>query len=80
VHADAGEADLAGLLGDLLGFQEVVGELRGGLFAVEIPDVDVVGPELFEAGVQVRQRLGLVLPSSLGGDVDLLALARYRTS
>ena len=53
VRADAGEPDLSGLLGDALGLEQIVGHLGRGALGVQIPDVEVVGPQLAQAGVQI---------------------------
>ena len=75
VQADAGEADLALLLRDALRVEELVGDLGGGLLAVEVPDVHVVGAELLQALVEVGEGLLLRLAARLRGDEDLVAAA-----
>jgi hypothetical protein len=56
VGAHAREADLTGFLGDLLRFDQVVGDLLGRILAVQIPDVDVVRAEFRQALVDLVQR------------------------
>ena len=65
VRADAGEADLAGFLGDLLRFDQFVGHLGRLGLGVQVPDVQVIGAEFAQAGIQVGQRgfFGLGAPS-----------------
>ena len=59
VQAHAGEADLALLLRDALRVEQFVGDVRGLALAVQVPDVDVVGAELLQALVEVRERVRL---------------------
>jgi hypothetical protein len=72
VRADTGEADLAGLLGGLLRIDEIVGDLGGTALGVEVPDIHVVGAELFEAGVEVFERVLAGTGVALGGEGHLV--------
>ena len=56
VRAHAGEADLAGFLGDLLRLDQFVSHIGGLGFGVQIPDIQMVGAQLAQAGIQIRQR------------------------
>ncbi len=78
VRADAGEADLAPLLGDPLGLEQVVRHVGRRVLQVQVPDVDVVGAELPKARVQIGQRALLVAGDRLGGQDDVLPLALER--
>src|SRR5262249_52345264 len=54
VGADAAEANLAGLAGRALRLEHVVRYLVRAVLLAEIPDVDVVRAERFQAGVQIE--------------------------
>ena len=57
VGADAGKPDLAGLLGGLLGVDQVVGDLFRLAFGVQIPDIQVIGLQRLQTGIQVVERV-----------------------
>ena len=75
MRADAGEADLARLLGDALSLQQVVGDIARTVLHVEIPDVQVIGPELAQAGIELGQGLRLVRALGLARQHHPLPLA-----
>ncbi len=62
-------------LGGPLDLQQLIGHLRGCAPVVEVPDVEVVGAEFAQAGVEVVDGLLLGLRRALAGENDLLALA-----
>ena len=72
VAAHPGEADLPLLLRQPLRVEELVADLGRGLLAMEVPDVDVVGADLPEALLEVREGLLLRRPARLRGDEDLV--------
>ena len=76
--ADADEADLALLLGELLGLDVIVVNVGGIAAAVQIPDVDVVGIELTQALIEMLHHAGFVGRVGLGGKDDLLAFGAER--
>jgi len=60
VGADPGKADLPALLGDPLRFEQVRAHLFRLVPVVEVPDVEVIGPQFAQGRVQVGKgfRLG----------------------
>ena len=78
VQAHSGEADLARLLRHALRVEQLVRDVRGLALAVQVPDVDVVGAELLQALVELRERVRLVAGPALRRDVDLVAPALER--
>lgn len=73
VRADAGEADFAVFLGDLLGLEEFVGNLLAVGAVVDAPNIQVIGTQLAETGVEVSQRGLLGAGLRLAGEYDALA-------
>ncbi len=53
VGADARETNLSLLFSDILRFHEFIGDLVRLGFGVKIPDVQVIGAEFFQAGVDI---------------------------
>ena len=74
MRANACKADFSLLLGDLLGFDQVVADFAGLGLGVEVPDVDVIGAQFPQAGVQVLQRAILIICRRFGGEHNLVAL------
>jgi hypothetical protein len=58
------EADLAGLLSDLLSLDQIIGDVLRPALAVEVPDVDVVRAEFRKALVDLGASR-MVCPSVL---------------
>ena len=56
VETDAGKADFSILLGDALRFEDFVVDHIRSASAMQVPDVEVVGLQLLQAGFEVRQR------------------------
>ena len=74
VAAHADEAHFALLLGLLLGRDHIVGDVRRVALAVEMPDVQVIGSEFLEAGIELRQDGRPVPPIALAGEENVLSL------
>ena len=75
-HSD--EPDLALLLGRALRVEQVVGNIRRAVLAVQMPDVQMIGVEFFEAGLQLRQGACLVLGVYLARQDDVFSFGAQR--
>jgi hypothetical protein len=80
VRADTDKSHLAFLLGYLLRFHQLIGELFRFASGVQMPDIHVIGSQLFQAGAEVIQRLLLRAGSGFGGDDEILPLGFERCS
>ncbi len=74
VGAEASEADLTLLLGDLLRFDHIVADLFRLALSVEVPDIDIIRLEFVRLVSRSLSRLALVAGGRLGGKHDLLPL------
>lgn len=80
VSAEADKPDLAGLLGLALRLHQLVRDLPGVVFHVEQPYILVIGVQLLQAGVQLRQNARPGGRLGLGGKENVLALRSQRRS
>ena len=78
VRADAGKADLAGLLGGLLSVDQIVGDLFRLAFGVQIPDIQVIGLQRLQTGIQIVERFLPGGAMGLARQRDAVALALER--
>src|ERR1035438_8299963 len=69
------EAGLAGFLGGLERFHQVVGDRANRALAVEVPDIDIIGGQFLEALVELREGILFGSALGLGGKHNALALA-----
>jgi hypothetical protein len=74
--AQAAEADLPGLLRGALQFEHVAIDLAGAVFLAEIPDVDVVGSQCFEAVIKIERDLPCIISVGARAEDYLVALPR----
>ena len=80
VRAHAHEPDFALLLGFALGFDQFIGNLRRVAQAMKVPDVQVVGVEFLQAGVELRQDARAGMRIALARQEDVFPPGSQRRS
>ena len=75
VGAHAGKTNLALLPGDLLRLEKFVRQITGTVLPVQIPNVQVVGPQFAERRVKLLQRSLLGRSIGFTGKINILPLA-----